>query len=137
MTGPLSDYSGAFLVVVGVGSFVFLGVPLLVRPLAWAAILRWARPAESDLTVYFGRCVGAVICVLAVFAIVASRDRAVQPFFFQIAIANFALMVGVHTWGAMRGIQPRTETAEIAVWLALLGLALLCYPGSPSGTAMP
>ena len=134
MIGPWSGYADVFLLIVGVGSFVLRGVPLLVRPLAWAGLLRWARPADTDLTVYFGRCLGAVICVLAVFAVVAAGDRSVQPFFFQIAIANFALMVGVQAWGAVRGIQPRTETVEIAVWLALLALALLCYPGSPPGT---
>ena len=51
-----------------------------------------------------------------------------QPFFFQIAIANFGLMVAVHAWGALRRIQPWTESAETFLWLGLVVLALLFYP---------
>ena len=86
-------------------------------------------PGETDLAIYFGRCLGAVILVLAAFALVAAGEPTVQPFFFGIAIANFTLMVGVHAWGAIRGIQPWTETAEIAIWVGLVVVTLLCFPG--------
>jgi hypothetical protein len=43
MIGSWSDYSGTFLVLVGIGAFVLLGVPLLARPLVWAAVLRADR----------------------------------------------------------------------------------------------
>jgi hypothetical protein len=127
--GLWGGYSAAFLQLVGIGSFLVLGLPLLLRPLAWAKVFRWSTGDNSDLAVYFGRCVGAVVCVLSGAAILAARDPAVQPFFFAIAIANFALMVVVHAWGALRRIQPWTETAEIGVWVSLLILGLLCYPG--------
>jgi hypothetical protein len=132
MIGAWSDFSGTFLVAVGLGAFVLLGVPLLLRPLIWASALRWARPADDDLTVYLGRSLGALICVLSVFAVVAARDAVIQPFFFQITIASFAMTAGVHVWGALRGIQPRTETAETIAWIALAVVGLLCYPGSLS-----
>ena len=64
MVGAWSDVSGAFLMAVGVGAFLLLGLPLLFRPLLWASILRWNVPADDDLTVYFGRSLGAVLCVI-------------------------------------------------------------------------
>ena len=130
MSGPLSDYARAFLLAVGIGSMALLAIPLLVAPLAWARVLRWDTPVNgaADLTVYFGRCLGAVIGVLAIAALVAAGNPTVQPFFFGITIASFALMVAVHAWGAARGIQPRTETIETLAWLLLLVVALLCFP---------
>jgi len=128
MTGPWSDFSGPFLIGLGLSSVALLGLPLFFAPLVWARVLRWPLPEEQRLAVYLGRCLGAVICVLAAFAYVAAADQALQPFFFQIVIANFALMVAVHAWGALRRIQPWTETAETFVWLGLLALGLLCYP---------
>ena len=128
MSGPLSDYASVFLLVVGIGSLALLAVPLVVAPLDWARVLRWDAPLDADLIVYFGRCLGAVIGVLAVAALFAAGNPTVQPFFFGIAIASFALMVIVHAWGALRGIQPRTETLETGGWLALLVVAVLCFP---------
>jgi hypothetical protein len=126
--GPWSDYASVFLQVVGIGSLVLLAVPLVVAPLAWARVLRWDAPGDADLTVYFGRCLGAVIGVLAAAALVAAGNPTMQPFFFGITIGSFALMVAVHAWGAVRGIQPRTETFETFGWLALLVVAVLCFP---------
>ena len=36
--------------------------------------------------------------------------------------------VAVHAWGAVRRIQPRTESLETFAWLLLLIVALLCFP---------
>lgn len=129
MIGPWSSYADVYLRVVGIGSLVLLAIPLVAAPLSWARVLGWRLPADPDLTVYFGRCLGAVIGVLAVAALVAASDPAVRPFFMGLASASFALMVVVHAWGAVRGIQPRTETVETAGWLLLLVVAVLCYPG--------
>ena len=129
MSGPWSDYASVFLQVVGIGSLVLLAIPLVVAPLAWARVLRWDAPVDADLTVYFGRCLGAVIGVLAVAALFAAGNTAVQPFSFGIVIASFALMVIVHAWGALRGIQPRTESLETVAWLLLLVVAVLSFPG--------
>jgi hypothetical protein len=128
MIGAWSSASDLFLRLIALGSLALLALPLLLVPLAWARVLRWPLPDETRLAIYFGRCLGAVIGVLASFAFVAAGEPPVQPFFFQIAIANFALMVGVHAWGALRHIQPWTESAETLVWLGLVALALLCYP---------
>ena len=129
MVGSWDAFAGTFLVVVGLGALLLLGPPLLIRPLLWASILRWSLPADEHLTVYFGRSLGAVLCVLSVFALIAAGDSAVQPFFYGIMLAGFAITAAVHVWGAVRRIQPATETAETAAWLGLLVVGLLCYPG--------
>jgi hypothetical protein len=129
MVGYLSDWSALFLQALGLGSIALLGVPMVIAPLGWARVLRWPLPEETRLAVYFGRCLGAVICVLAAFAFVAAAQPTVQPFFFQIVLANVALMVAVHAWGAWRRIQPLTETVETFAWLAILVVGVLCYPG--------
>ena len=129
MIGALDDFSSAYLVVLGIGSILLLGVPLVVAPLAWARVLRWPLPDEPRLALYLGRCLGSVICVLSAFAVVAATTPAVQPFFFQIVLANVGLMVVVHAWGAIRRIQPMSETIETFAWLAILVVGGLCYPG--------
>ena len=129
MVGAWSELSGAFLLVVGLGALVLLGLPLLIRPLLWASVLRWSVPADDNLTIYFGRSLGAVLCVLSVFALIAAGDPSVQPFFYGIMLAGFGLTGAVHVWGALRRIQPATETAETAAWVGLLVVGLLCYPG--------
>ncbi len=48
---------------------------------------------------------------------------------FDALFAVYVLMIGVHVYGAVRGIQPMTETLEIAFWAALLLANTLCYPG--------
>ena len=44
-------------------------------------------------------------------------------------IPVFIGMTLVHVWGAIRRIQPVTETIEIAFWAGLIVLGLLFYPG--------
>lgn len=129
MIGALDQYAALYLQALGVGSFLLLGLPLLLAPLRWAQVMRWQLPEPDHVTVYFGRCLGAVICVLAIYALVAAQAPDVQPFFFQIALASIGLMVVVHAWGAVRRIQPATETLETLVWAALLVVGLLVYPG--------
>jgi hypothetical protein len=100
-------------------------------PLTWARWLRWPIPEATDgrnLSVYFGRCLGAVASVLAAVVLVKADDTAVQPALFAILIGIFALMVAVHVWGAVRKIQPRSESIETFGWAGLLVLALLFCP---------
>ena len=39
-----------------------------------------------------------------------------------------ALMIAVHGYGGLRGIQPLSETLEIVYWALLIILTLLFYP---------
>jgi hypothetical protein len=80
--------------------------------------------------IYLGRCLGGIICVISFFATRVTDDAAVLPFFFDFMLVSFAAMIVVHLYGALRRIQPWTETAEILFWLAQF-LATLCFhPGS-------
>ena len=131
MIGLWSEQASGFLIAVGVVSLLSLGLPMVFVPLTWASWLRWPIPEATDgrnLSIYFGRCLGAVICVQATVTIARSDDAAVQPMLFALLIGQFALMVAVHVWGAVRRIQPLSETLETCVWAALLVLALLFTP---------
>lgn len=131
MIGVWSDRASGFLVVVALFSLASLGLPMVLTPLTWASWLRWPVPSATDgrdLATYFGRCLGAVISVLAVVVLANADDDGQQGVLFAILIGAFSLMIGVHAWGALRRIQPLSETLEIAVWALLLVLALLFYP---------
>jgi hypothetical protein len=131
MIGLWPEQASGFLVAVSVFALLALGLPMLVVPLTWARWLRWPIPQSTDgrnLSIYFGRCLGAVICVQAIVVVVHAHDATAQPVLFAILIGGFALMVAVHVWGAIRRIQPRSETLETLAWAGLLVLALLFYP---------
>jgi hypothetical protein len=127
--GIWSGQSAAFLCVMSVVTLVALGLPLLFVPLRWARALLWELPERSDLAIYLGRSLGGVAIVLAIFGFLAAGDPGVQPFFYQLMIGLFAMMIATHVYGAMRRIQPITETLEILLWAAFLALALCFYPG--------
>ena len=131
MIGLWSEQASGFLVAVSVFALLALGLPMLVVPLTWARWLRWPIPEATDgrnLSTYFGRCLGAVICVQATVVLVYVDDASLQPVLFAILIGQFALMVAVHVWGAVRKIQPMSETLETLAWVGLLVLALLFCP---------
>ena len=104
------------------------GVPLFLAPHRWARWFGWPDEPETDESAYFGRCLGAVICVQAVVVLLNATDDGVRPVLFAILVGNFALMVAVHVWGWLRRIQPLSETVETAAWAGLLVLALLFWP---------
>jgi uncharacterized membrane protein len=51
---------------------------------------------------------------------------------FELGLAFSALMVAVHVYGAVKGIQPMTETVETALWVLLVVLYLAFFPGAPA-----
>ena len=125
--GIFGAHASVFLVVVSILTILF-AAPIAFAPLSWARVFRWEIPERTDLAVYFGRCLGMVVTALAVMALVAARQPAVQPFFFMTIFVVVGGNVVVHVFGAVRRIQPRSETIEIAVWLALFAAAILFYP---------
>lgn len=127
MIGIWSSNSKEFLVVVSVLTILF-AAPMLIHPLGWARALKWRIPAEADLAIYFGRCLGGVVTVLACMGLVAREKSEVLPFYFSTIIAAIGVNILVHIWGAVRKIQPLTETVEIIVSAVLLILCLMFYP---------
>ena len=130
--GIWGNHSSEFLFVVGVSTLLIFGIPMAIWPIQWAKTLRWVIPIQTDLAVYYGRCLGCVAFVIGVFGLVASGEPTVQPFYFQFLLSCWVLMVGVHIYGALKRIQPITETYEIGFWLSLAILTLMFWPNIPS-----
>jgi hypothetical protein len=127
---PLIDASHSaaswFLVAMALSFGVVFALPLLFAPLAWARLFQWELPSSTDLTVYFGRCLGGVAVAICVSALRAASAPAAHLWLFDLIVVAGALLSGVHVWGALQRRQPWTETVEIAVWLgATVGAAVI------------
>lgn len=120
--------SRLFLIVAASGFLAAFALPLLFAPLAWARAFRWRIPEETALTVYFGRCLGAVAVAICGACFVAAAHPEEHRLLFDLIAAVGVLMVGVHAWGWLRRAQPWTETAEIPLYAALAALAIACRP---------
>ena len=92
--------------------------------------MRWEIPAQQHLAIYFGRCLGAFILVVETAMLRSSTTGTSFSYAFDILFLVFALMLVVHVHGALRRIQPISETLEIGLWAALFMLNTLFYPAS-------
>lgn len=128
MIGIFSEHSGIFLRTVAVLTAVVFSIPISLAPLAWARAFRWTVDANSDLALYFGRCLGVVALMLSWAAWQAAAQPGLQPFYFNMLIGITTLMTLVHIVGAVQKVQPWTETAEIPFWCGLAVLGLLFHP---------
>ncbi len=128
MIGAWSGHASTFLILLAVVSAVLLSIPIFVAPLRWARMLGWSIPAQTDLAVYFGRCLGGIAIVLNAITLRAGMTGAGTVFVFQLVLAVASILTVVHIWGAVRGTQPITETIEIAMWAGLVLLTLACWP---------
>jgi len=130
-----SRKSSVFLAAAGSTGLAAFGIPLFLSPLGWARTLRWRVPADTDLTVYLGRSLGAVAVALGAGALRAARRPEEHPVMFDVAFMTGALLAAVHVWGALLRRQPWTETAEIGFWSAMAAGALLTYPREEPGNS--
>jgi hypothetical protein len=128
MVGTFAEHSSAFLRVIAVMVVLAFSIPISLAPLRWARSLRWTVDQQSDLAVYFARCLGVVALVLSWAGWHAASHADLQPFFFKMLIGIFSLLTLVHIVGALQKVQPWTETAEIPFWGGLVVLGLLFYP---------
>lgn len=128
MIGIWSENAQTFLLVFGIVGAIAFGVPIFLMPITWARVFRWNLPDVTDLAVYFGRCLGVLALVLNTFVLRAALTGEGIALIFQILTLVFIGMTLVHVWGAVRRIQPVTETIEIGFWAGLLVLALLFCP---------
>lgn len=68
MAGSYGAHAATYLLVlVGVTTILF-ALPLFLTPVRWGRVMRFGVPADTDLAVYFGRCLGAVILVVEAIA---------------------------------------------------------------------
>jgi hypothetical protein len=130
MIGILGNYSDLYLCSAMVLTMFLFCIPILFFPLRWARSIRWSIPDDTHLTIYFGRCLGAMILVFEYAIFRAILDESIRPFVFDLALGISALMTAVHFYGAIKRMQPLVETLEIVFYSALFGLTLLFYPAA-------
>ena len=128
MIGIWAEHAQAFLLVFGIVAGLTFSLPIFFAPIAWAKAFRWSIPDDTDLAVYFGRCLGAFILIINVFVLRAALTGDGLTQIFLLLVPILAVMTVVHIWGAIQRIQPITETIEIGFYFAMLVLALAFFP---------
>ncbi|MFT3857525.1 MAG: hypothetical protein QM742_08525 [Aquabacterium sp.] len=126
--GLWQHHAGTWMMVSSAVGLLLFGLPMLLVPLHWARRMGWGVASQDHLAIYFGRTLGMMACVLMTLGIVSASHPAMQPMMANAAFAIYLANTGVHAWGAVRRIQPLSETLEIPFWLALSVLQLLFYP---------
>ena len=114
----------ALVITYAIAFTVLVGAPLVVAPLAWARALGWRMPEPPELAVYFGRCLGGVVCAIAAIAAWRAGDPIAVRVMLEVIAAAFAAMTVVHAWGWARGTQPRIEDLETIAYAALCALTI-------------
>ena len=95
-------------------------LPLLIDPYRWARAFGWKPEPETDVGLYFGRCLGALAtaaCVEAARTAADSDLREHKAFFHWLESAGWLLAL-VHLRGMLEGRQPPIEHAEIVGYAA-------------------
>ena len=108
-----------FLVVVAVVFLPLFAVPLFLDPYGWARRFGWAPEPETDVGLYFGRCLGAVALALAGGSLAAARRPSEHRGLFRILETAAWLLSAVHVRGLLERRQPPIEHAEIAGYAAV------------------
>lgn len=75
---------------------------------------------------YFGRCLGGFILILEAMMLRAALTGEAIHMVFELLAAT-AMMIVMHVYGALRRIQPLSETLEIDFYAGLLLLTLLFW----------
>ena len=104
-------------------------LPLLLKPYAWARAFGWKPEPETDVGLYFGRCLGALATASCVQAARASRDPARHGSHFEFLEMAGWLLAAVHLRGLVEGRQPPIEHAEIVGYSAFALAARRFAPG--------
>lgn len=128
MLGYYAQYSQQYITTLMILTTLFFALPIFIEPIAWARAMRWTIPEHQHLAIYFGRCLGAFILVVEAAALRSATTGTSYSYAFDILFLVFALMLVVHVYGAVKRIQPITETLEIGFWMILLVLNTLFYP---------
>ncbi len=121
------DYPlASWFLVISTGVFiVVIALPLLFVPLTWARKFGWTLPeGNNDLTVYFGRCLGATALTMIIAVAHGIRDPKSHHLLFELISIVSGLMVGIHLWGWIRKTQPLSETIETGIWALLFAMSL-------------
>lgn len=129
MIGIWKSYADIYLIVAGIAMLTAFGLPLVIAPMRWAHLFQWDVSQRGNLTLFLARSMGVFISIMALYAFRVSQSAAAMPFYFELMLWVFAGMLLLHVYGAIRKTQPVTETFEIGVWIALIFITILFYPG--------
>ncbi|WP_425914749.1 hypothetical protein [Pseudomonas sp. GWSMS-1] len=130
MLGLWSAYAPQYLLILALATTLVFALPIFCTPLIWARLMGWKIPTHTDLAVYFGRCLGAFILILEAMMLRAGLTGEAIHVVFEMLAAVAVMMVIVHVYGALRRIQPLSETLEIGFYSAMLALTLLFWPAT-------
>ena len=93
-------------------------IPLLLDPYRWARAFGWPREEETDVGLYFGRCLGAVATATCVQTARAAHDPERHRSIFGLLEIAAWLLAAVHLRGLLERRQPPIEHAEIVGYSA-------------------
>ncbi|MDN6860090.1 hypothetical protein QO207_26165 [Pseudomonas sp. CAN2814] len=128
MIGSWSAHAQTYLLVLSIATTLVFALPIFLAPLLWARVMQWTLPEHTDLAVYFGRCLGAFILIVEALMLRAALTGEALLTTFEVLAAVAGFMVVVHIHGALRRIQPWTETLETGFYAGMLVLTLLFWP---------
>jgi hypothetical protein len=130
MLGLWSVHAPQYLLILTLLTTLVFALPIFCIPLVWARLMGWTLPTHTDLAVYFGRCLGAFILILEAMMLRAALTGEAIHAVFEMLLAVAVMMIVVHIYGALRRIQPLSETLEIGFYVGLLVLTLLFWPAT-------
>lgn len=130
MLGLWNELAPQYLLILTLLTTLVFALPIFCIPLIWARLMGWTLPAHTDLAVYFGRCLGAFILILEAMMLRAALTGEAIHVVFEMLLAVAVMMIVVHVYGALRRIQPLSETLEIGFYIGLLVLTLLFWPAT-------
>lgn len=130
MLGHYAQYSREYITTLMILTTLFFALPIFLAPLRWARLMGWTIPEHEHLAIYFGRCLGAFILVVEATMLRSATTGTSFSYAFDVLFLVFALMFVVHVYGAIRKIQPISETLEIGFWMILFVLNVLFYPAT-------
>ncbi|ATR82854.1 hypothetical protein CS390_09965 [Pseudomonas sp. HLS-6] len=130
MLGYYAQYSKEYIATLMIVTTLFFALPIFIAPIAWAKAMRWTIPDHQHLAIYFGRCLGAFILVIEAAMLRSVMTGTSYSYAFDLLFMVFGLMFVVHVYGALKRIQPITETLEIGFWVMLFVLNILFYPAT-------
>jgi hypothetical protein len=110
--------AGIFMRVGGLFFGVAFALPLLLNPYGWARRFGWRREPETDVGLYFGRCLGALATAMCVQLLRGSRAPARHRSLFSFMEVAGWLLSLVHLRGMLERRQPPIEHAEIVGYAA-------------------
>lgn len=130
MLGLWSTHAQQYLLWLTLATTMVFALPIFCFPLVWARLMGWTLPSHTDLVVYFGRCLGAFILILEAMMLRAALSGVAIRAVFEMLLAVAVMMIIVHVYGALRRVQPLSETLEIGFYAGLLVLTLLFWPAT-------